>query len=146
MEENGFSVTIDSRPECVAAAAAQISAKLQSWCAPEVAMDMEICLVEAANNVIEHAYQGEGHHRLTLSALRRSRDQIEILVIDDGKPIPADRLAEVPVLPEFDAFDLETLPEGGFGLALIWSLADKVQYETVGGRNVMTLVKRLQSF
>lgn len=146
MDEDGFTVTIDSRPDCVAAAAATISAKLQSWCTPDVAMDMEICLVEAANNVIEHAYQGEKHHSLTLSVHRSSPDQIEILVIDDGKPIPAEKLAEVPVLPEFNAFDLESLPEGGFGLALIWSLADKVRYESANGRNVMTLVKRLESF
>jgi len=141
-----FSITIDSKPECVAESAAAISALLSSWCAPDVAIDMETCLIEAANNVIEHAYKGEGHHSLTITIHRRLKDSIEILVIDDGSPIPAERLASVPALPEFDAFDLASLPEGGFGMALIWALADKVHYESADGRNVMTLVKRLASF
>ena len=144
--EDALTVTIDSRPECVAQAAVRIAATLQIWCAPEVAMDMETCLVEAANNIIEHAYQGEADHRLTISIYRRKNDRIEILLIDDGRPIPAERLASVPVLPEFDTFNLESLPEGGFGMALIWALADNIQYESANGRNVMTLIKRLESF
>ena len=48
----------------------------------------------------------------------------------------------VPVF-EFDPTDVANLPEGGMGLHLIHSVMDEVRYHSEGGRNALTMRRRL---
>lgn len=87
----------------------------------------ELVLAEVLNNVVEHAYCGQGG-RIDLS-LRRKGGCLSIRVADRGRPysggaLPAD------VSPRPDA-------EGGFGWGLIRALASGIAYRRVGPWNVL---------
>lgn len=99
---------------------------------PRVDIDsVEIVVVEALNNIVEHAYpDSPGDIDLCIEA---GNDQITVEIIDTGKPLPDLRPPE-PRLP-----DHTTLPEGGFGWFLIHSLTTTMSYLRDGNRNVLRL-------
>ena len=94
---------------------------------------LELCVVEAVNNAIEHAYGGQPGHvvevevTLTAAALR-------VEVRDHGHRM--DWVAAT-------ARAAEPLTEGGRGVVIMRSLMDEVSYASGRGRNVLTLVKQL---
>lgn len=107
---------------------------------PETVDSMRLCVAEALNNIVEHAYDGaEG--KPIYADVNLSDDSYEILLIDEGKPMP-DGVAPSGEA-EFDLDDFENLPEGGFGWMLIRSLMDVVEYERHDGCNVLRLQKQL---
>lgn len=103
-------------------------------------MRFDLAAVEIATNVIRHAYAGQAPGPLRLR-LRATDDRVEALFEDVGAPyVEPERESHVP-----DAFDdLLDVPEGGFGLALVRSSVDSVDYErTAEGANRWSLVKLL---
>lgn len=101
---------------------------------------IEICVVEAVNNTIKHAYKGEaGHDVEVLVALYLNR--ITFQVCDCGKTIKPGKMPKL----EFDPNDLENLPEGGMGLFIIHEVMDEVAYETSKGKNILTMTKIFES-
>lgn len=87
----------------------------------------ELVLAEVLNNVVEHAYDGQGG-RIILS-LRRGRGWLSVRVADRGRPYPGGTLPD-DILPEPDA-------EGGFGWGLIRALASGIAYRRAGEWNVL---------
>ena len=123
-----------------------VDAMLQSLLAsesvePEQAYAIRLALTEALNNVIEHAYEEEpGNDIHVLQTL--DANQLTIVIRDAGKPTPEGAL--VPrELPEYDMDDPESFPEGGWGLYLIQSHMDQVDYVRQGNENVLTLMKTI---
>jgi anti-sigma regulatory factor (Ser/Thr protein kinase) len=53
-------------------------------------------------------------------------------------------LTNPPTL-EFDANNLDKLPEGGMGLYLIDTIMDTREYTTSGNRNILTVTKQLRT-
>ena len=104
------------------------------------AIALEVCVIEAVNNAIQHAYGGEAGHWVdvttTLSGLK-----LVIEVRDSGARLDAGRLARRPSSP-LD-MDVRTLPERGYGLFILKEALDEVVYETHAGDNVLTLTKTL---
>lgn len=100
---------------------------------------LRLCLAEALNNIVEHAYRGvEG--RPIFAAVSITHDFYEVLLIDEGRPMPNGRLPDGEL--DFDALDLDNLPEGGFGWMLIRSQMDAVDYERRDGCNVLRIRKQ----
>jgi len=99
---------------------------------------VELALVEAANNVVRHAYRGEAGHVLEV-VFTLERDQFTLEVADHGSPMPA---RPAPNL-EFDPSDVAHLPEGGMGLFIIHSVMDRVEYRSENGRNTLSMTRRL---
>lgn len=99
---------------------------------------LEICLVEALNNVYEHSYEnsGEGNVEIKLSLLERA---IRIEISDNGKA----RSSLKPAVLEFDPEDIENLPEGGMGLYLIESIMDETRYTSINNRNTLNMIKNI---
>lgn len=95
---------------------------------------IEIVLAEILNNIVEHAYAPlcEGPVRLGAS---RSGHILRIELCDRGLPMPG------LVLPDQGFPDAsvarETLPEGGFGWALIRALSHSLDYRRDGQRNLL---------
>lgn len=91
----------------------------------------EIVIVEALNNIVEHAYANE----VGEIELRIDTDDSNILVeiIDQGVALPG--LA----LPEARLPDHAELPEGGFGWFLIHELTNGLAYRREGSRNILDL-------
>ena len=100
---------------------------------------IEMCVVEAVNNAIEHAYNNSAGKPIEIKVLI-DIDKISLMVRDEGCPMHAQ--GEAPAL-EYDPDDLDTLPEGGMGLYLIDSVMDEVLYQTDAGSNTLTMIKML---
>jgi len=111
--------------------------RLRAMGLPEVrAIEVQIALAEAVNNVVEHAYTdaapGDVRIRCNLDA-----DQLLINIHDAGLPMPGARLPEGK--PADLTVPLEELPEGGYGWFLIRELTSDVQYESKSGNNQLSL-------
>ncbi|MBK0397619.1 ATP-binding protein [Limibaculum sp. M0105] len=113
--------------------------------AEDIAADLRLALAEALNNVVEH---GGGPASVTVIRLRlwREAERLTICIEDDGPPVPAERLE--PHGPEraavdFASCDLDSLPEGGWGLMLIAASVDRVHRHRGAGCNLLFLEKRL---
>ncbi len=97
---------------------------------------LELILVEAVNNVIEHAY--ELKQGSTVDAqFEAFHSKVVITIMDRGLPVP-----EAIRDTEVDMPKITDLPEGGWGLGLINALADQVEHYTVDGLNIMVLTKK----
>lgn len=108
---------------------------------PADATDMlRLCLAEALNNIVEHAYSGATGKPI-FADIGFSEVGYEVLLIDEGKPMP-DGVAPEGTC-EFDFDDIENLPEGGFGWMLIRTEMDNVEYERRDGCNVLKLEKMI---
>jgi len=93
---------------------------------------MDFCLIvtELMNNAVEHSGS------TLLDAEIQLKDQEAIFrLISDGKGFDPTQKAVMPDVEQDD------LPEGGYGLALIQSLADGMEYERQEKRNMVTLRK-----
>ena len=101
---------------------------------------VEMCLMEALNNSIKHAYRGEQNHFIDVNVCIDSQ-LMEIQIIDEGVPRESLVIKEL----DFDPNDIENLPEGGMGLFIIKQLMDELDYYTLNGKNYFTLRKFLYS-
>lgn len=101
----------------------------------DVAMiDLELALVEAANNVVLHGYAGRQEGTIAIT-VNRVGDVLVIELRDGGVPIPRSVLsAHLPASIE---------AECGRGIAIIRSCIDDIGYSQEGGVNVLRLAKYL---
>lgn len=107
----------------------------------DAADTLRLVLAEALNNIVEHAYEGtEG--KPIYADVRMAHDLYEVMLIDEGKPMPNGQMPSGDL--DFDLDALEDLPEGGFGWMLIHSEMDSVEYERRDGCNVLKLKKHLE--
>ncbi|WP_158965498.1 ATP-binding protein [Chachezhania sediminis] len=97
---------------------------------------IEIVLAETLNNIVEHACAGQPDGQVRVRA-RLTDLYLLVIVVDNGRPYPGNRLP--PYAQPAVACELDSLPEGGFGWALIRELTDHVQYRRHRNRNVLTL-------
>ena len=140
-----------SRQEIVLAAGATLPAVrllaaasrsiFEAWRLPEErASLLELALVEAATNVVRHAYRDQPPGRLEIH-LRREKGKVCISVVDHGRPFDPE---VVPPPPEPDPNDPSTWPDrGGMGLPLIRSACEKLTYVSEGGCNRLILTLTL---
>ena len=140
-----ISLTIDSRPECIEL----LSCALRGLCrltplpAAEIAR-IELALVEAVNNTVEHAYRGEPGHAVIVE-FQLAADRFRLLVRDRGQAMDPLKLAAVEVFGEPDRADPETWRLRGRGLAIIKSCMDSVEYQARDGVNTLIMSRALDS-
>ena len=102
---------------------------------------MELCVVEAVTNSIKHAY-----------GLRKGNDvEIEVFVYpekfvfkvwDEGVRLEQSLFEQKKNMKfKFDADKDAEIPERGRGLAIINEIMDEVTYETLEGKNIITMMK-----
>lgn len=106
---------------------------------PERRSLLELAVVEAATNVVRHAYGGRGG-RVEVE-LTREGGAIALSVVDTGTSFDPTR---VPPPREPDPADPSTWPEGGMGLPIIRAACDELRYRAEGGRNRLTLHLRVE--
>ncbi|MEW6195257.1 MAG: ATP-binding protein [Bacteroidota bacterium] len=98
----------------------------------------DICLTEALNNIIKHAYKEENGREIIVK-LRKDTKVVEVEIIDEGQPRTK---FEIPNL-DFDPQDINNLPESGMGLFIMNQLMDELKYENRDGKNYFLLKKWL---
>jgi serine/threonine-protein kinase RsbW len=122
-----------------------LSTRLRELCAhdgfSEIEASMiELAVVEAITNVIEHAYHGRPDGIVGVSASIDERG-VRIEVADTGEaPDPARLVATDQ--PDPDPLDRESLAEGGRGLGIIRGVFDEVTFARHGNRNTLVMTKR----
>lgn len=102
----------------------------------QTAFALQVTLEEVLANVVHHGYEGGGAHPIEVR-VRAAEAEIELEVVDDGKPF--DPLSMPP--PKLDA-PLEERDVGGLGVHMVKQLMDEVRYRRDGGHNVLTMRKR----
>ena len=104
---------------------------------PDTEYDLKLALDEVVTNVMRHAYPKDEDHQFSLE-VTVSDWEFSARVVDDGMAF--DPLAHPP--PNLDV-PLEDRQEGGLGIFLVRQIMTSVEYQRVGGRNIMTLRKKL---
>ncbi|MCB1106575.1 MAG: ATP-binding protein [Chlamydiia bacterium] len=99
---------------------------------------IEIALEEGLVNVISYAYQ-EKTGMIQLDVDLKKGEYIEIRIEDEGHPFnPLQHKREIdPMIP------VEELQEGGLGILFMQKLMDKVEYQRLQEKNILTLRKNL---
>jgi len=147
MKPSQIKLTIDSDFENVFL----ISQIIRTLCASIPFSDIEseqveLCLVEAVNNSIEHAYGKQpGYDVEIIVTLDQKRLLLE--VCDVGKPMDENRLERIDMsLEDYNLEDFDSIPEEGRGLPIMKAIMDSVSYETQNGRNCLTMIKEKGKF
>jgi serine/threonine-protein kinase RsbW len=103
---------------------------------------VEVCVVEAVNNSIEHAYRGEPGHMVDV-AVTMAPGEVIFDVIDYGASAdPSVMCADHSEALEMDFDQMGDVPEGGRGLAIMHALMDSFEYIPATGRNCLRLTKK----
>jgi serine/threonine-protein kinase RsbW len=140
------------------ALAADLARLVCDWLAvpAETAQEIEIGVVEAVNNAVEHAHRNCADKRVRL-VLEPTPTWLVMRISDEGAALPDSVLALAPssmehiggivqgrtsCFPSNDV-DLELLPQRGMGLSLMKMTMDEITYESTREGNVLTLKKHL---
>lgn len=100
----------------------------------EALIDLELAVVEAANNVVTHGY-GSDQQAVLRMRIFGTGNGVAVEIADHGTTI-SDLLARVDdAVPKFS--------ESGRGLAIIRACVDTLKYQSEGGVNRLTLFKEL---
>ncbi len=124
---------IDSRVEEIARARQWLSEHVRAaGFPPQQINEFGLVLSEACANVIKHAYQGQPHHPIALQ-----------ITIDESKlALSIHDLGTKPDLRSYTPPDLDRPQEGGYGIFIIRSLMDEVDYDVSAELGTtLTLVK-----
>lgn len=121
---------------------AEIGALAETRAGADWAAEINLGLTEALSNVVRHAYDNTAG-RISLSCVETEEAWL-LTLNDNGVPIPQERVdSEDESVFDFDPQDLQSLPEGGMGLALIRRCFDRVSYQAGRDGNCLSLVKML---
>jgi serine/threonine-protein kinase RsbW len=127
------SLRVESRVEEIAGVRSWLGAQARaSGFSESEAADLGLAVSEACANVIQHAYGGQPGHPIDL---RLSIDETKLVLSIRDLGAPFDLDAYTPP-------DLSEPHEGGYGVFIIRSVVDEVDYDTSGQRGTtLTLVK-----
>jgi serine/threonine-protein kinase RsbW len=98
--------------------------------------EMEVCVVEAVNNAITHAYRREDGFRVETS-ITLHHDRISFEISDCGVAIKD----FAPRSLEFDPEVISSIPENGMGLFIIETIMDEVTYRSKDGKNTLSFCR-----
>lgn len=99
--------------------------------------ELQLCMDEACTNIIEHGYAGMNPGSIIFE-MEISDESVSMFITDFG------HVFEPGAVPKPDiTASLEDRPEKGFGLFLIYSIMDAVDYRSDESGNTLTLQKKL---
>ena len=99
---------------------------------------IELAMDEAASNIIDHAYQGEGIGHLHLT-VETEPDYLKIVLEDHGTPFDPNMVAQ----PDLES-PLELRSERGLGVYTMYKLMDSVIFDfSEPGTNRLTMLKKV---
>jgi serine/threonine-protein kinase RsbW len=98
----------------------------------------QIALAEACNNIVEHAYKPPCAVAEPIIFLDIAGDQggVQVTLRDKGRAMPDGPLPGRE-LPPVDPADVQTLPEGGFGWALLRDVTRALSLSRSNGYNIL---------
>ena len=94
---------------------------------------VELVLEEAISNTLRYGYEDDRQHSIEID-LQIDLDEIQVLIVDDGKPFdPLE--GDAVLLPD----SLDDAQVGGLGLLMIRNTASRMSYERRDGCNRFSL-------
>jgi len=145
LPEKSITFTTESRLENVSLVGVVIKAICESIPLTEtLSGNIELSVVEGVTNAIKHAYGLQKGNNVEITALVFD-DRITIKISDTGKGMYPQRCENCQDI-DFEPGDSKTLPVCGMGLHIMRSIMDEMYYETISGKNTMTLVKRFKNY
>lgn len=103
--------------------------------ADEAIEQFKIAVDEACTNVIKHAYRGDDSQQIDLAVIVED-DRVTVRIRDAGRSFQQEYYTSP------DIFELaENRRAGGFGVHIMRSLMDRVEYITRGNKNEVRLTK-----
>jgi len=103
---------------------------------------VELCVSEAATNVILHAYEGRPGQPVSL-LVSAGCEALLLECADRGRPMDTEQVNRVTASSSAPDPEAELLREGGRGLQIIRGFMDKVSYASNGTSNRLSMVKHL---
>jgi serine/threonine-protein kinase RsbW len=144
MKPRSIKLTIDSSLDNVSLVGLTVNklcASVSSACIDP--NEIELCVVEAVNNCIEHAYGKKGGHTVEVH-FSIYGNRLVIAICDTGKAMDPVLVEQTDAsLLDLDHDDLHQIAEEGRGLAIMKGIMNRVTYKTEGGKNCLTLTKNL---
>lgn len=138
IKEYNIRLSIDSRLEQVRVLSGALRGIGQELSLSEDKLgQLELIMVEAVNNVIEHAYQLQEGHDVHVR-VEYSPQEVHLIISDHGHAMPDELHTGSRAMP-----DPEDLPEGGWGMGLIHALADSIRYIRDASGNHLHVSKQL---
>jgi anti-sigma regulatory factor (Ser/Thr protein kinase) len=107
---------------------------------PTMVFELNLILEEYINNLISYGYHDDIDHEIVLD-LKLMDDHLELVITDDAGPFDITEVSENEDLTK----PVEERRIGGLGIHFIKSLADKLDYQSEGGKNKLIIVKKLFS-
>jgi serine/threonine-protein kinase RsbW len=104
----------------------------------QLAFEMEVAVLEAVNNAVEHAHGHQRNKHVTVR-VQLDSDRIQFTVADRGAPIDFEA-----AMAGSEKGESEGELERGRGLQVINALMDEVRYERKRETNQISLVKYLK--
>ena len=101
--------------------------------APDLVFNLNLVLEEAVSNVILYAYPKEEQQEIVLTAKMSDKNLIFVLT-DAGKEFDPTQAPDADV-----TLSAEERQIGGLGIFLIRQIMNKVEYQRIDGKNVLTL-------
>ncbi|KAB2930804.1 MAG: ATP-binding protein [Candidatus Contendobacter sp.] len=132
-----ITLAIESQAECIELLSGALGGLCRLLALP--AAPIEIAMVEAVNNVVEHAYHGEPGHPVWVE-FEWAPNRLSLRVRDRGQPMAPGRLEAAPALADPDPAALSPRSRG---LTLIKSCMDTVEYEARDGVNTLSMSRAL---
>lgn len=104
---------------------------------PELIFNLNLVLEEAISNVVLYAYPKEEHEIITLTA-KKIENQLIFILTDSGKEFDPTQIPDADI-----TLSAEERSIGGLGIFLIRQIMNRVEYQRIEGKNVLTLGKEL---
>ena len=99
--------------------------------------NIRLAVEEAVVNVMDYAYPAGTEGDITLKALSNNK-YLKLSIIDSGMAFDPTEAARADT-----TLSAEDRPIGGLGIFLVRELMDTINYERIGGKNILTMKKKL---
>ena len=100
-------------------------------------MSLNLAIEEAVVNVMNYAYPQGVQGDVTIEAIADA-EWLSFIISDSGTPFDPTAKEEADT-----TLSVEERPIGGLGIFLVRQLMDSINYERTGGKNILTVRKRL---
>ena len=104
---------------------------------PDLTFNLNLVLEEAVVTVINYAYPKNESQEISLSA-QKIDDNLYFVLTDSGKEFDPTQVPDADI-----SLSAEDRQIGGLGIFLIRQIMNKVEYQRIDGKNVLTLKKQL---
>jgi len=99
--------------------------------------NIRLAVEEAVVNVMDYAYPTGTEGDVTLKAMSNGK-YLKLSITDSGMPFDPTEAAKADT-----TLSAEDRPIGGLGILLVRELMDSINYERIGGKNILTMKKKL---